>query len=226
MSSAQASAALPQHARSTSRAASVTAAFVAPATMIVILAISLLLLMTPLWMHSALTAAWASGGDVSYGLGLSDGTVREIFFGPGTFSAFSADEAAHMRDVRVVFWGFMALAIASLAFVVWRVARHGAEAHTWRSMARGGIVLAVALVVGGIIAFIAFDAAFELFHRIFFPGGNWAFPADSLLIRLYPYPFWQLSAGALGALGIAGGLTVWLLASRRARTLERTLERG
>ena len=221
MSSAQASAALPQHAGTTSRAASVTAAFVAPATMVVILAVALLLLMTPLWMHFALTAAWASGGDVSYGLGLSDRTVSEVFFGPGTFSAFAADEAAHMRDVRVVFWGFMALAIGSLAFVVWRVARHGGAAHTWRSMARGGIVLAVALVVGGTIAFIAFDAAFELFHRVFFPGGNWAFSADSLLIRLYPYPFWQLSAGALGALGIAGGLIVWLLASRRARTLER-----
>lgn len=221
MSSAQASAALPQHAGTASRAASLTAAFVAPATMIVILAIALLLLMTPIWMHFALPAAWASGGDASYGLGLSDRTVSEIFFGPGTFSEFGADEAAHMRDVRLVFWGFMTLAIASLAFVVWRVARHRGEAHTWRSISRGGIALAVALLVGGVIAFVAFDAAFELFHRVFFPGGNWAFPADSLLIRLYPYPFWQLSAGALGALGIAGGLIVWWLARRHARKLER-----
>ena len=188
--------------------------------MIVILAISLLLLMTPLWMHSALTTAWAPGGDTSYGLALSDRTVWEIFVGPGTFSAFAADEAAHMRDVRVVFWAFMALAIASLAFVLWRLVRHGGEARTWRSIARGGIALAVILVVGGTIAFIAFDTAFELFHRIFFPGGNWEFPADSLLIRLYPYPFWQLSAAALGVLGAVGGIIVWWLARRRARTLE------
>jgi hypothetical protein len=59
-----------------------------------------------------------------------------------------------------------------------------------------------------------------MFHRILFPGGNFSFPADSLLIQLYPYAFWQLSAGALGVLGIVGGLVVWWLARRRARSLE------
>ena len=196
------------------------AALVAPATMVVILAVALLLLMTPLWMHFALQAAWAPGSDPTFGLNLSDRTVWEIFVGPGTFSAFPPDEAAHMRDVRVVFWAFMVLAIAALALIFWRVARHGGEERTWRSIARGGIALALILVVGGTIAFVAFDAAFELFHRIFFPGGNWEFPADSLLIQLYPYPFWQLSAAALGVLGVVGGLLTWWLARRRARTLE------
>jgi len=220
MTSAQASAALPDRVGTTSRGASVAAVLVAPATMVVILAVSLLLLMTPIWMHFALVSAWAPGGDAAYGLSLSDNTVWEIFVGPGTFSAFAPDEGAHMRDVRVVFWGFMVLAIASLGLIVWRVARHGGEARTWKSISRGGIALAVALLVGGVIAFVAFESAFELFHRIFFPGGNWAFPADSALIQLYPYAFWQLSAGALGVLGISCGLIVWWLARRRARTLE------
>jgi len=220
MTSAQASATLPERIGTTSRASSVAAALVAPATMIVILAVSLLLLMTPIWMHFALPIAW-SGGDPTYGLQLSDNTISELFFGPGTFSAFGADEAAHMRDVRVVFWGFMALAAMSVALIGWRVARHGGEARTWRSISRGGLALAVILAVVGPLALLFFDSAFELFHRIFFPGGNFSFPADSLLIQLYPFVFWELSAGALGILSIVGGLIVWWLARRRARTLER-----
>lgn len=73
-------------------------------------------------------------------------------------------------------------------------------------------------VLGG-FALLAFGVAFELFHRVLFPGGNWAFPADSLLIRLYPYEFWQLSATAFGALAMLGGASVWYLARRRARAL-------
>jgi hypothetical protein len=222
MTSAQASAALPERVATTSRASGLAAILVAPATMVVILAVSLLLLMTPFWTHFALGIAWS--GDITsndYGFLLSDRTISELFFGPGTFSDFGGDEAAHMRDVRVVFWGFMVLAIASAALILWRVSRHGREARTWRSISRGGGALVVALVVAGVFALVAFDAAFELFHRIFFPGGNWAFPADSLLIRLYPYAFWQMSAAALGALAIAGGVIVWFLARRRARSLEK-----
>ena len=35
------------------------------------------------------------------------------------------------------------------------------------------------------------------------------FPGDSLLITLYPYAFWELSAAAMGVLGISAGLIVW-----------------
>ena len=221
MTSAQASAALPERVDAGSRARSWATALVVPATMIVILAVSLLLLMTPIWTHFALGIAWTGGGSNDYGFQLSDRTISEVFFGPGTFGDFGADEAAHMRDVRVVFWGFMVLAIASAGLILWRVARHGHEARTWRAISRGGLALVVALIVAGVFAALAFDVAFELFHRIFFPGGNWAFPADSLLIQLYPYAFWELSAGALGLLGILGGAATWWLARRRERSLEK-----
>jgi uncharacterized membrane protein len=71
-------------------------------------------------------------------------------------------------------------------------------------------------VIVGVLGFVAFDPLFELFHRVFFPGGNWEFPADSNMIRLYPYAFWQLTAAALGALCVIGGGLVWWLARRRA----------
>lgn len=193
-----------------------------PAITVVILAAALLLLMTPFWMHFALTE---SGGVYAApraydAYELSDRTVAELFLGPGTFAAFSGDEAAHMREVRLVLYGFLALAVAGTAFLAWRIGRAPSDPRTWRSIARGGAALAVGLLVVGALTALFFDLAFEAFHRIFFPGGNWAFAPDSLLIKLYPYAFWQLSAGALGLLGIGGGLVVWSLARRRARKLE------
>jgi integral membrane protein (TIGR01906 family) len=203
-----------------------------PATAIVILAISLLLLMTPLWMHPAVGATAVTIVTPDQAIEISDLTVNELLFGPGTFQFgsagvpyFTADEAAHMRDVRVVLWGFMVLAIASVALISWQIARHPREPQVWRSISRGGIALVVGLIVLGVFSFFAFDTAFTLFHEIFFPGGNWAFPADSLLIRIYPYEFWEWSAAALGLLAITGGLALWYMAKRRADRLEATHER-
>jgi hypothetical protein len=225
MASVQASTTMSEQAATRPRSLNVARALLVPATMIVILAVALLLLMTPIWMHFALGATsevdcYATVGPNCFAL--SDGTVSEIFLGPGTFSSFPADEAAHMRDVRVVFWGFMVLALASVGLIAWQIARHPRDSLVWRSISRGGIALVVALIVVGVFAFVAFDTVFTLFHEIFFPGGNWAFPADSLLIRLYPYAFWELSSAALGVLGIGGGLAVWFLARRRANRLATT----
>ena len=79
--------------------------------------------------------------------------------------------------------------------------------------------MAIGAVVVGVVGYLAFEPLFELFHRVFFPGGNWEFPADSNMIRLYPYAFWELTAAALGVLCVIGGGLVWFVASRRARRL-------
>jgi integral membrane protein (TIGR01906 family) len=180
-------------------------------------------------MHFALHA---SGGDQllvtpQQGLDISDRTIHELFFGPGTFQystapgpvIFAPDEAAHMRDVRVVLYGFLLLALASTVFVVTSLVRRPRDAARWSAVARGGIWLIVAMIVIGLFAFFAFDTVFLLFHEIFFPGGNFSFPDNSNLIRLYPEPFWELTSAALGTLAISGGLVVWFLARRRARAL-------
>jgi uncharacterized membrane protein len=41
---------------------------------------------------------------------------------------------------------------------------------------------------------INFDFLFNLFHNIFFSAGSWLFPANSLLITMYPKPFWIAAA--------------------------------
>jgi integral membrane protein (TIGR01906 family) len=73
----------------------------------------------------------------------------------------------------------------------------------------------VALI--GIVALVAFDALFELFHRIFFPGGSYAFdPASERLVQLFPFAFWQETAMVVGAVIIALAVVVAVVAGRRS----------
>jgi hypothetical protein len=196
------------------------------ATVFVLLAVPLLLLLTPLWTHVALdlSAASVPGGDRAAAHAASDQTVAHLVFGgdfvisaPGTASLFTAEEAGHMRDVRVVLYAFLAAALAGLAVVAYALLRLGNQGWIWGSIRRGAAWLIGALVLLGLIGVLAFGVAFEMFHRILFPGGNWAFSPDSNLIRLYPYAFWQLSAAAFGALALAGAALTWLYARARMK---------
>ena len=64
---------------------------------------------------------------------------------------------------------------------------------------------------------MAFDAAFELFHRLFFSAGTYTFnPATDKLVQLFPEAFWSEIAIAVGVVVlVAAILTAWQ-ASRRA----------
>jgi len=200
------------------------------ATGIAIVGLALLSLLTPPWTNAALaasnaTAAFASPADA---LALSNRTVAELVLGPGSFDirladgmpAYSAAERAHMADVRAVLMGYLAVAAIGLVLVVYAAAVHGRDQRTWRAIARGGASVAALMVALGVFALVAFETGFELFHRLLFPGGNWAFdPAMSNLVTLYPLAFWQLSAAALGGLTVATGVLTWLLATRRAGRL-------
>ncbi len=197
--------------------------------MILLVAVPLLLLLTPVWVHLAIDISGGTvpGGSPADAHRISDATVRDLLLGgsfamtaPDGSAMYTADEAAHMADVRVVLYGFLALAVLSAAVLVGAL-RHGrADASRWSAVARGAVFLVVVLIVLGVIGALAFGVAFELFHQILFPGGNWAFPADSNLIRLYPYAFWQASAAALGVLAIVLAAITWFFARGRAAALE------
>ena len=81
-----------------------------------------------------------------------------------------------MRDVRGVFAAFAALAGAAVVALaaLYVVARRGGHPERWWSAVRAGAIgLVGAIVVGGVITIFAFDAAFEVFHRLFFPSGSY-----------------------------------------------------
>lgn len=203
---------------------SILNALTSVATAIAILGAALLPLLTPLLLHPLLdastSAAWL-GLSPTLVHDLSDRTVSELVFGPGNFafagpdgSAFyAAAEVAHLRDARTLLLVFETLALASVVVVVWSAARRQA----WAQIRRGATGLAIGIVVIGVVGFLAFEPVFELFHEVFFPGGNWAFdPRNSHMVQLYPYDFWQLTAGTLGLLGLIGAAVIWAVARRRA----------
>lgn len=199
-----------------------------PATVLALLGVALGLLLTPFWVHAAidLSGGGLPGLPAAAAHSTSDRTVSELVFGgdftvalPDGSPAYTTDEAGHLRDVRVVLYAFLSLAAASAALVLAAVGRRSQDRQIWRAISRGSAALVVGLVVLGAFAAVAFGLAFEIFHRLLFPGGNWAFPADSNLIRLYPIGFWQLSAAALGVLAGAAGLMVWLIGRDRAASV-------
>lgn len=203
---------------------------IALGTMIVLVALAVLLLMTPAYMHGALDRAGSAGYlgvAAADAHAFSDATVGELLLGPGTFafpfgeggpSFYDASEASHMRDARAVLYGLLALAGLALVVLGAGFVRSRQQAGYWRAVAAGSGVLVVAFVVVGLLFVVAFDAAFTLFHQIFFPGGNWAFDfATQRMVQLYPIPFWQEATTALGVIVVVVGSLTWWLARRRAR---------
>jgi integral membrane protein (TIGR01906 family) len=198
------------------------------ATMLTIGAVALLLLLTPIYLHPALDAAGAPawlGMSPQVTHDYSDRTVGDLLFGPGTFEFAAPDgsqfydvsERGHMRDVRVVLYGFLGISAVAAGLLAAVTYRRRADSAVLRAISRGGTWLAIGSVIVGIFAALAFDTAFELFHQIFFPGGNFSFdPTTERLVQLYPIAFWQLTTAVLGLLLIVGGALTWFVARRLA----------
>ena len=107
---------------------------------------------------------------------------------------FTADEYAHMADVRRVFDVARFMVPVGLLVLLVRLQRarvHGARGM-WR-LARDGAVLSAAIVaLIGLVAIVAFEPLFLAFHYVFFPQGNFLLdPATSNLVRLYPDWYWE-----------------------------------
>ena len=65
---------------------------------------------------------------------------------------------------------------------------------------------------------MAFDALFEVFHRIFFAGGSYSFdPRTERLVQLFPDRFWFETSTALAVVLVAFGAGLRFLAGRRIR---------
>ena len=132
---------------------------------------------------------------------------------------FTEDEYSHMADVRSVFDGAKLLIPAGLFVMAIRLQRARAKslAAMFKLVRDGAIAAGAAVAVVGAVAAVAFDAAFLLFHQVFFPQGNFLFdPATSNLLRLYPDWYWQgitfriglsfIGLSAVAALAAAVGL--------------------
>lgn len=123
-----------------------------------------------------------------------EGQVRYADPAMDSVAYFQEDEIGHMEDVRellknilIIFCICLLLFIATftLALVLNRD----------NAIRRAGLVLiwssASVLIVFLLLQILSanFSALFDNFHSIFFPQGNYMFPAGSLLITMFPFGF-------------------------------------
>lgn len=111
---------------------------------------------------------------------------------------------AHLDDVNEVVGRFFMplLGVAMIAaFCLMGMLRMYGSTPVGRALLWAGAAALVLSAVLGIWALVGFDGLFAGLHAVFFADGTWVFPADSLLIRMYPGSFW------------AGMAMVWLVVS-------------
>jgi integral membrane protein (TIGR01906 family) len=144
------------------------------------------------------------------------GTLPETVDGrPG----FDGAAVAHLADVAaVIAWARLATALLACVVFVW------VAIAVWRgrfdemaaALRVGAIATLVSLALAVVAAFADFEAVFSAFHGLFFAAGTWTFPYDSLLIQVFPEPFWMWAGMAWGA-GSALVAGVYLLLARVAK---------
>jgi integral membrane protein (TIGR01906 family) len=200
------------------------------ATAFVITAIAIVPFLSPAWVsfEQGRTGAEQLTGYTTAELrSATDAILADLVVGPPDFDVavagapvLNAREQSHMRDVRGVFAGFALIALIAVAGLVVAVGlarRLGHAERAWSAVRNGARALAMGVVIAGVVAFFAFEAAFEVFHRLFFAGGSYTFdPGTDRLVQLFPFAFWSETTMAVGAVIIAISIAVTLIASRRA----------
>lgn len=200
------------------------------ATAVVITAIAIVPFLTPTWVsfEQARTEALQLTGFTPHELQyVTNAILGDLILGgeffitrlPDYDSYLNDREMAHMRDVRGVFAGFGLVAVVAMVGLVAAAAlalRLGHPERAWSAVRNGARGLAIGVVIAGVVAFFAFDAAFEVFHRLFFAGGSYTFdPGTDRLVQLFPFAFWSETTMAVGAVIIAVSIAVTVIAGRR-----------
>jgi integral membrane protein (TIGR01906 family) len=202
----------------------------AVSTVIVLLGLAVLPFLTPAWIlptqARAEADAW-TGWPIETVHEVTGAVLVDLVVGPPDFDqtvdgapVFNERERGHLRDVRTLLIAFAVLVAIGAAILVsaWWLGRGGTAA--WRGMRTAAKVLAVAVVALGVLAVVAFDTLFELFHVLLFPEGSYTFdPASERLVQLFPYAFWYQTAVAIGVLVVLLAVGTIALASWRIRRL-------
>jgi integral membrane protein (TIGR01906 family) len=200
------------------------------ATVIAIVGLTVALFFNPLWITFAQERAGVpaiTGYSPEQVRNATGSLLLDVILGPPAFAVevdgqavLDAAERSHMVDVfnvMRIFEGVVALAVLALVLIV-RTNRGSGWA--WRAIARGAAALVLAGVVIGVAVLFFFDAAFLLFHLVFFPQGNFLFdPGTQRLTQLFPDQLFTETSIALAVVGLVIALAVTLAARRRATRL-------
>lgn len=103
---------------------------------------------------------------------------------------YTSSEISHMNDVKRVInyldYAFYLSLLICTGIITWY---RKDQKLVRKLLFYGGIFTTGFLGLLLICIFFGFDSTFNVFHKIFFPQGNWIFPIDSLLIQTFPLEF-------------------------------------
>lgn len=107
---------------------------------------------------------------------------------------FSENEIDHMNDVaQLVRNGFYTLVLVFIILLILYIFfKFLGSPEVFYSLFRGGAVFSmIFLFILALLILIDFTVNFLYFHNIFFPQGNFIFPANSLLVQIFPERFFK-----------------------------------
>lgn len=145
--------------------------------------------------------------------------VRAYLIGSkATVPGATEPEVKHLHDVRRLAQVLVGIALLSLVAGV-SLLRKLPDASYRRIARRVSIsVLATIVVLGALALLTGFQSFFLDFHLLFFPHGNFIFPATSFLITTYPESFFARMALSTAALVGLLAIVVALLARPNEHT--------
>ena len=116
--------------------------------------------------------------------------------------AMTPEAVSHLEDVEVVLGAAnTATLLLSLGLGAWAWFRARRRPDLGRrALGSAAVLLTAGVVLAAGVALVDFDTFFSAFHGLFFEPGTWTFPSDSVLIRVFPEPFWTAAGSAWAAL--------------------------
>ncbi len=131
---------------------------------------------------------------------------------------FSSEEKAHLEDVKRLY-GNMRIAAFSLGIflVIFLSTCSKYDKNFMPDVVKSAAVTAFFLPL--VIA-ACFNEAFVLFHKVFFPGGNWRFDIEkSVMVNIYTEAFFERFCILMSLGNAAICLVLFFLALRKSRRI-------
>lgn len=108
-----------------------------------------------------------------------------------TINFYTDNEISHMKDVYVLIHnikvaGTIFAVLGLVSFIFFLFFSSYMSKSKLKAILKGYGLCLIFILTIVLVACIDFTAAFDVFHKIFFPQGNWMFPASSLMIQMLP----------------------------------------
>lgn len=165
------------------------------------LTVLLAMALSYLIMYAALLGVLYASPTLGNGLSGARNSIREYLVVPRSTQVenlgfLSGRERSHLRDVKLIFDAAFALALTAVAVLFGGAAavarrRHDLIVVAGRVLWSSGISAVALILILGVAAWLDFHRFWQVFHRVLFPQGNWQFPNNSMLIRIYPESFFE-----------------------------------